>query len=189
MTARLLSMAHPMHELLITAAARTVTAWRRRRGQETPAPLLALERTVARTSTSARPPIPATRSDCSAQSTHCASTPTASPVSPYHGSCIDYSLPVRYLRSDSQLREHPEPQLLLNYLGSVHAAVGDLELDRELMAEMGRVPEPEQAVRHELTLVAGILGTGDARVLAAQWRALPDILDDADITALQQRLD
>ncbi len=54
------------------------------------------------------------------------------------------------------------------------------------MAEVGRVPEPEQAVRHELTVVAGILGTGDARVLATQWRALPDILDDADITALQQ---
>jgi mycobactin peptide synthetase MbtF len=89
------------------------------------------------------------------------------------------------LRPDTRLREHREPQLLLNYLGSLHVGVGDLELDRELISEVGRTPEPEQAVRHELTLVAGLLGTGDARVLATQWRALPDILTPDDIAALQ----
>ena len=50
---------------------------------------------------------------------------------------------------------------------------------------MGRLPEPEQAARHELTVVAGILGTGDARMLATQWRALPDILPPDDIAELQ----
>ena len=42
-TARLLSSSQPMPQLLTAAAGRTVTAWRRRRGQPTPPPLLALE--------------------------------------------------------------------------------------------------------------------------------------------------
>jgi mycobactin peptide synthetase MbtF len=186
LTARLLSTAHPINELLVTAAARTVTAWRRRRGQDTPAPLLALE-------THGRADVDIDETADTSDTVgllsaiyplriHC-DGPTDLARIP--GSFIDYSL-LRYLRSDTRLREYPEPQLLLNYLGSVHVGVGDLQLDRELMSEMGRVPEPEQAVRHELTVVAGILGTGDARVLAAQWRALPDILDGADIAALQE---
>ncbi len=43
LTARLLSTGRSMTDLLATAAARMVTAWRRQRGQQTPAPLLALE--------------------------------------------------------------------------------------------------------------------------------------------------
>lgn len=188
-TARLLAKAsagHPMSELLVTAAALTVTAWRRRRGQDTPAPLLALE-------THGRADVDIDEAADTSDTVGLLSAiyplrihsdgPTDLARIP--GSCIDYSL-LRYLRPDSRLREQREPQLLLNYLGSVHVGVGDLEVDRELMSEVGRVPEPEQAVRHELTVVAGILGTGDARVLVAQWRALPDILDGADIAALQE---
>ncbi len=187
LTARLLSMAHPMCELLATAAARTVTAWRRQRGQDTPAPLLALE-----THGRADPDIDETTDMSDTVGLLSAIYPlrihsdgvTDSARIP--GSGIDYSL-LRYLRSDTaeRLRDRPEPQLLLNYLGSVHVGVGDLELDRELMAEVGRAPEPEQAVRHELTVVAAIIGTGDARVLATQWRALPDILTPDHIAVLQ----
>jgi len=189
LTARLLSMPHPIGDLLVTAAARTVTEWRRRRGQDTPAPLLALE-------THGRADLDIEDIDNTADTSDTVGLLSAiyplrvhsdgpTDLARIPGSGVDYGL-LRYWRSDTHLREHPEPQLLLNYLGSVHVGVGDLELDRELMSEMSRVPEPEQAVRHELTVVAGILGTGDARVLAAQWRALPDILDDADIAALQE---
>ncbi len=185
LTARLLSMAQPMGELLATAAARTLTAWRRRRGQDTPAPLLALE-------THGRADV-----DIDANTDTSDTVGLLSAIYPLrihsdgrtdlariHGSSIDYAL-LRYLRSDTRLHEHPEPQLLLNYFGSLHARVGDLQLDRQLMAEVGRLPEPEQAARHELTVVAGILGAGDARMLATQWRALPDILPPDDIAELQ----
>jgi mycobactin peptide synthetase MbtF len=185
LTARLLSMAQPMGELLATAAARTLTAWRRRRGQDTPAPLLALE-------THGRADV-----DIDANTDTSDTVGLLSAIYPLrihsdgrtdlariHGSSIDYAL-LRYLRSDTRLHEHPEPQLLLNYFGSLHAGVGDLQLDRQLMAEVGRLPEPEQAARHELTVVAGILGAGDARMLATQWRALPDILPPDDIAELQ----
>ncbi|MDT7722643.1 MAG: mycobactin peptide synthetase MbtF [Mycobacterium sp.] len=185
LTARLLSMAQPMGELLATAAARTLTAWRRRRGQDTPAPLLALE-------THGRADV-----DVDANTDTSDTVGLLSAIYPLrihsdgrtdlariHGSSIDYAL-LRYLRSDTRLHEHPEPQLLLNYFGSLHAGVGDLQLDRQLMAEVGRLPEPEQAARHELTVVAGILGAGDARMLATQWRALPDILPPDDIAELQ----
>ena len=50
---------------------------------------------------------------------------------------------------------------------------------------MSPVPEPELAVRHELTILALVVGAGDRRMLGSQWRALPGILDDSDITALQ----
>jgi mycobactin peptide synthetase MbtF len=185
LTARLLSMAQPMGELLATAAARTLTAWRRRRGQDTPAPLLALE-------THGRADV-----DIDANTDTSDTVGLLSAIYPLRihsdgrtdlariqGSSIDYAL-LRYLRSDTRLHEHPEPQLLLNYFGSLHAGVGDLQLDRQLMAEVGRLPEPEQAARHELTVVAGILGAGDARMLATQWRALPDILPPDDIAELQ----
>jgi mycobactin peptide synthetase MbtF len=33
--------------------------------------------------------------------------------------------------------------------------------------------------------LATLVGAGSQRVLLTQWRALPDILSDADITALQ----
>ena len=40
-------------------------------------------------------------------------------------------------------------------------------------------------MRHELSLVATVLGSGDHQVLVTQWRSLPDILDESDIAALQ----
>ncbi|OBI89705.1 non-ribosomal peptide synthetase [Mycobacterium sp. 1245805.9] len=182
-TGRLLSAAQPIGELLITAAARTVTAWRRRRGQDTPAPLLALE-THGRTEFGLDTDTGDTVGLLSAIYPLRIHSDGPTDLARIPGSGVDYGL-LRYLRPDTRLRELPEPQLLLNYLGNLHVGVGDLELDRELMAEVGRVPEPEQAVRHELTVVAGILGTGAARVLATQWRALPDILSAAEIGELQ----
>ncbi|OBK44935.1 non-ribosomal peptide synthetase [Mycobacterium sp. 1081908.1] len=183
LTGRLPSAAQPMGELLITAAARTVTAWRRRRGQDTPAPLLALE-THGRTDFGIDTDTGDTVGLLSAIYPLRIHADGPTDLARIPGSGIDYGL-LRYLRPDTRLRELPEPQLLLNYLGNLHVGVGDLELDRELMAEVGRAPEPEQAVRHELTVVAGILGTGAARVLATQWRALPGILDEAEIAELQ----
>ncbi|ORW20051.1 non-ribosomal peptide synthetase [Mycobacterium palustre] len=186
LTARLMALGRPMNELLVTAAARTVTAWRRRRGQETPAPLLALE-----THGRADAHIDATIDTSDTVGLLSAIYPLRihcdglTDLARIPGSPVDYGL-LRYLRSDTDLRDHPEPQLLLNFLGSAHADVGGLRLERELLADVDPVPEPEQAVRHELTVVAGILGAGDARMLATQWRALPDILDPADVAALQE---
>ncbi|OBI45095.1 non-ribosomal peptide synthetase [Mycobacterium sp. E796] len=183
LTGRLLAAAQPIGELLITAAARTVTAWRRRRGQHTPAPLLALE-THGRTEIGLDTDTGDTVGLLSAIYPLRIHSDGPTDLARIPGSGVDYGL-LRYLRPDTRLSELPEPQLLLNYLGNLHIGVGDLELDRELMAEVGRVPEPEQAVRHELTVVAGILWTGAARVLATQWRALPDILAEAEIAELQ----
>ncbi|ORW97377.1 non-ribosomal peptide synthetase [Mycobacterium sp. IEC1808] len=183
LTRRLLAAAQPMGELLITAAARTVTAWRRRRGQDTPAPLLALE-THGRTELGIDTDTGDTVGLLSAIYPLRIHSDGPTDLARIPGSGVDYGL-LRYLRPDTRLRELPEPQLLLNYLGNLHVGVGDLELDRELMAEVDRVPEPDQAVRHELTVVAGILGTGADRVLATQWRVLPDILGEAEIAELQ----
>jgi mycobactin peptide synthetase MbtF len=104
------------------------------------------------------------------------------------GDGLDYGL-LRYLRDDTaeRLAAFSAPQLLLNYLGAAHTDGGTgLRLERELLAGTSPVPEPDLAVRHELTIAAMVLTYDGERVLAAQWRALPDVLDDADITALQQ---
>jgi mycobactin peptide synthetase MbtF len=61
-----------------------------------------------------------------------------------------------------------------------------LKPERGLLAGTSPQPEPDLAVRHELTIMATVLPYDGQRVLAAQWRALPDILDDADISVLQQ---
>jgi mycobactin peptide synthetase MbtF len=188
LTARLLAMAHPMDALLATAAARTVSAWRRRHGQDTPPPLLALE-------THGRADGFVDDDDGVIDTSDTVGLLTAiyplrihsdaaTDLARIPGSGIDYGL-LRYLRVDHRLRDHREPQLLLNYLGGLHVGVGDLKLDRELMAEVGRLPEPEQAVRHELTVLAALLGPVEAPVLATQWRALPDILSPDDIAVLQ----
>jgi mycobactin peptide synthetase MbtF len=173
---------------LATAAARTVSAWRRRHGQDTPPPLLALE-------THGRADGVVDDDDGAIDTSDTVGLLTAiyplrihsdaaTDLARIPGSGIDYGL-LRYLRVDHRLRDHREPQLLLNYLGGLHVGVGDLKLDRELMAEVGRLPEPEQAVRHELTVLAALLGPVEAPVLATQWRALPDILSPDDIAVLQ----
>lgn len=191
-TARLLSASEPMTHLLAAAAARMITRWRRRRGQTPATPLLALE-THGRADTvidgadtsdtvgllSAIYPLRVRSEDPGTVGGEIAAIP---------GDGIDYGL-LRHLRADTadRLRAYREPQLLLNYLGRVHLGVdgGALQPDRALLAGVSPLPEPELAVRHELTIVAAVLAHGDVPVLATQWRSLPEILGEADIEVLQ----
>lgn len=199
-TGQLLDSNVPMFDLLVAAAARTVTRWRQRRGQPTPAPLLALEThgradavvddtdqdtsdAVDTTDTvgllSAIYPLRVHSTDPHRVTAQLAAIP---------GAGIDYGL-LRYLRADTAaaLNSVPGPQLLLNYLG--RADVGDagtsVRLDRELLGGLPPLPEPNVAVRHELVIMATLLGSGDQQVLLTQWRALPDILSEPELTALQ----
>lgn len=197
LTRRLLNSGLPLPTLLVAATAATVTSWRRLRGQSTPPPLLALE-THGRADRLVDGPgahtidtgdtvgllssIYPVRLD-SADPHKVAQTLAAIP-----GDGLDFGL-LRYLRDDTaeRLAGFAPPQLLLNYLGAAHTDGGTgLTLERELLAGVSPVPEPELAVRHELTLAAMVLTYGGERVLAAQWRALPDILTDTEIAALQE---
>lgn len=195
LTARLLGAGQPVTDLLATATARTVTRWRQRRGQDTPAPLLALE-THGRADTvvsgnqvdtgdtvglfSAIYPV-----RISSEAPHQVSAEIA--AVPGHG--IDFGL-LRYLGADTAVRlsAHPEPQVLLNYLGRVHlGASGDaLRLDGALLAGASPVPEPNHAVHHELILMAGVIDHDGAAALGVQWRTVPDILSADDIREMQQ---
>jgi mycobactin peptide synthetase MbtF len=103
------------------------------------------------------------------------------------GDGIDYGL-LRYLRADTaeRLRAYAEPQVLLNFLGRVHLGTGgELSPDRALLAGVSPRPEPDLAVRHELTILAAVIGDGDNPVLGTQWRTLPDILSADDVATLQ----
>ncbi len=40
-------------------------------------------------------------------------------------------------------------------------------------------------MRHELTILAAVIGEGDNPVLGTQWRTLPDILSAEDVATLQ----
>ncbi|OBB94252.1 non-ribosomal peptide synthetase [Mycobacterium sp. 852002-40037_SCH5390672] len=196
-TRRLLDSGLPLPTLLVAATAATVTRWRELRGQPTPPPLLALEthgradsvvdgpgaRTIDTSDTvgllSSIYPVRLDSTDPQKVGEQLAAIP---------GDGLDYGS-LRYLRADTaeRLAVLPPPQLLLNYLGAAHTDGGTgLRLERELLAGVSPVPEPELAVRHELTIAAMVLTYGGQRVLAAQWRALPDVLDDADIAALQE---
>ncbi|WP_307789355.1 amino acid adenylation domain-containing protein [Mycolicibacterium baixiangningiae] len=186
LTARLIASAEAMPALLATAAARTVTAWRRRRGQPTPAPLLALE-THGRADSivsdgadtgdtvgllSAIYPV---RVD-----------PDTGPVE-IPGDGIDFGL-LRYLRPDTadRLSAYRPPQLLLNYLGRADVGgAGAFDVDKGLLHAVSVLPEPELAVRHEVTVMAAVLGEAGAPVLATQWRTLPDVLSADDVAVLQ----
>jgi mycobactin peptide synthetase MbtF len=76
--------------------------------------------------------------------------------------------------------------MLLNFLGRIHVAVsGELRPDRALLANVSQLPEPELAVRHELTILAAVIGEGDNQVLGTQWRTLPDIFSADDVATLQ----
>jgi len=113
--------------------------------------------------------------------------PTRAAIDAMPGDGIDYGL-LRYLRPDTaqRLKAYAEPQILLNFLGRIHIAVGgELKPDRELLAQVSPLPEPELAVRHELTILAAVLGEGDNQVLGTQWRTLPDILSADDVATLQ----
>ncbi|WP_322858936.1 amino acid adenylation domain-containing protein [Mycobacterium europaeum] len=196
-TGRLLDSGLPLPHLLIAATAATVTRWRQSRNQATPPPLLALEthgradglvdgpgaHTVDTGDTvgllSSIYPMRVTSADPREVGEQLAAIP---------GDGLDYGL-LRYLRADTaeRLAGLPGPQLLLNYLGAAHAGGGTgLTLERELLAGVSPQPEPDLAVRHELTIVAAMLTLGGQRVLGAQWRTLPDILGDADVAELQR---
>ncbi len=195
-TRRLLDSGVPMWHVLVAAASAMVTRWRAERGQPTPAPLLALEthgradavvdggesQAIDTSDTvgllSVIFPLRVTSADPRSVGAQLAAIP---------GDGLDYGL-LRYMRTDTaeQLAGFPTPQLLLNYLGHAEPGGTTLQLDRGLLAGVSTVPEPDLAVRHELTMLATVLTFGGQRVLATQWRALPAILADADITALQR---
>ncbi|BBZ03723.1 non-ribosomal peptide synthetase [Mycolicibacterium chitae] len=186
---RLVGAAVPMTDLLAAAASRMVTAWRHRRGQDSPTPLLALEthgRAEAVVDPDGSTDIGETVGLFSAIYPVRVAPEPGLPRIPGDG--IDYGL-LRYLRADTgaQLREHAEPQIMLNYLGRTEAARGgSAELDRTLLAGASLLPEPELAVLHELTVTAAVmLDATEAPVLATQWRALPDIFTADDIAVLQ----
>lgn len=189
-TAALLDSTRPVHDVLVAATACTVTAWRSRRGQATPDPLLALEthgraeQIVDGVDTAditglltAIYPLRIAATDAAGVSRALAAVP---------GDGVDYGL-LAYWRADTAalLAEHPGPQLLLNYLGRVDRYGGGPTSARELLAGLPAIPEPEQAVRHEVTVIAAVADVGDGPVLVTQWRALPDVLDPAEIAALQ----
>ncbi|MBI3223746.1 MAG: amino acid adenylation domain-containing protein [Mycolicibacterium cosmeticum] len=186
-------MAGPVPELLAAATARTVTAWRQARGQTTPAPLLALE-THGRAD--------AVVSEGLADNSRLIDTGDTvgllSAIYPVRvvdevlpqipGDGIDYAL-LRHLRTDTaeRLGAQREPQVLLNYLGRIHHAVGSdaLRPDRALLAKLSPTPEPNLAVRHELTLNVALIERNGAQVLGSQWRTLPEILSADDVATLQ----
>jgi mycobactin peptide synthetase MbtF len=198
-TARLLRSGLPVFEVLVAAASRMVTRWRQRRGQPTPPPLLALEThgradalfdgndqvggQVADTTEtvgllSAIYPLRVDTDDPRRVRELLTTIP---------GDGVDYGL-LRYLRSDtaSRLGGFSGPQLLLNYLGRADiSGTSGLWLDRGLLSGVSPLPEPELAVRYELSVVATVLGSGDHQVLVTQWRSLPGILDESDIAVLQ----
>ncbi|MFN3002056.1 amino acid adenylation domain-containing protein [Mycolicibacterium wolinskyi] len=199
-TARVLTGPVPVTEVLAAATARALTNWRRHRGQPTPAPLLALE-TYGRSDAvvsaglgdGAREidtgdtagllsmiyPLQLTADDARGVADLVAAIP---------GDAIDYGL-LRYLREDTaeRLGANAEPQVLLNYLGRIELDSADHALlqDRALLAGVTPVPEPNVAVRHELTIMAAVIDRDGAAVLGTQWRTLPDILSADDVAALQ----
>ncbi|ULE35801.1 amino acid adenylation domain-containing protein [Mycobacterium sp. IDR2000157661] len=186
LTVRLLTAAEPAPHLLAAAVARTVTRWRRHRGQDTPPPLLSLE-------THGRADDVVSDADLSdtvglLTAIYPLRVQSISDVAGLPGAGIDFGL-LRYLRSDTgeRLAACREPQLLLNFLGRMHAGIdgGALQPDRGLLAGVSPIPEPNLAVRHELTIMAAMLGPSDAPVLGTQWRTLPDILSAEDVAMLQ----
>jgi mycobactin peptide synthetase MbtF len=185
-TARLLSGEQPITQLLAAAAAQMVSNWRRYRGQQPAVPLLAIETHGRADTVTADADTSDTVGLLSAVYPVRIDRPEAIDAVPGDG--VDYGL-LRYLRPDTaeRLKAYPEPQLLLNYLGRLHFGGGGdgLRLDRDLLAGLSALPEPDVAVRYELTIIAGIVGDADTPMLATQWRTLPDILSAHDVAMLQ----
>jgi mycobactin peptide synthetase MbtF len=184
-SARVLNGAKPAQNLLAAAAARTIDRWREHRGQDRPPPLLALE-THGRAD---RIVVDADTSDTVGLLTAIYPLRMDSPgaLEAMPGDGIDYGL-LRYLRPDTarRLQAYAEPQVLLNFLGGVHVPTGgELTPDRALLAHVSPRPEPDLAVRHELTILAAVIGEAGSPVLGTQWRTLPDILSADDVATLQ----
>jgi mycobactin peptide synthetase MbtF len=53
------------------------------------------------------------------------------------------------------------------------------------VANVSPLPEPNLAVRHELTINAAVIDRNGSAVLGTQWRTLPDILSGDDVATLQ----
>ncbi|HEX9833055.1 MAG TPA: condensation domain-containing protein, partial [Mycobacterium sp.] len=185
---RLLNATEPTQNLLADAAARTVTRWRRHRGQYPAPPLLALE-------THGRADDIVDEADTSdtvglltaIYPMRIPATQERTAIDAVPGDGIDYGL-LRYLRPDTakRLRSYAEPQILLNFLGRIHVAVGGaLRPDRSLLAHVSPLPEPDLAVRHELTILAAVIGDAETPVLGTQWRTLPEIFSTDDVATLQ----
>jgi mycobactin peptide synthetase MbtF len=198
-TARLLKSGLPVFEVLVAAASRMVTRWRQLHDQPIPPPLLALE-THGRADVLFDGLEPATGRVVDTTETvgllsaiYPLRVETEDPrqvrelLTAIPGDGVDYGL-LRYLRRDTarRLAGFSGPQLLLNYLGRADVGgTSGLWLDRSLLSGVSPLPEPELAVRYELSLVATVLGGGDHQVLVTQWRSLPDILGESDIATLQ----
>jgi mycobactin peptide synthetase MbtF len=191
-TARLMRSGLPVFEILVAAASRMITRWRQIRGQPTPPPLLALE-THGRADALFDGSVDTTETVGLLSGIYPLRVDSEDPrevrelLAAIPGDGVDYGL-LRYLRSNTanRLADFGGPQLLLNYLG--HADIGGtsgLWLDRSLLNGVSPLPEPDLAVRFELSLVATVLGSGAHQVLVTQWRSLPDILSDSDISELQ----
>lgn len=190
LTSVLLADRRPVTDLLAAAAGRMITAARIRRGQPTPAPLVALE-THGRADAVVDPDGRTDTADTlGLLSAIYPVRVTADAVPDIPGDGIDYAL-LRYLRADTaeRLAAHPEPQLMLNYLGRTEIGAGGAATqDRSLLSGVSLLPEGNLAVYHELTVIAAIMldpAGGDDPVLATQWRWHPDIFDAEEIKTLQ----
>ena len=193
-TARLMRSGLPVFEVLVAAAARMITRWRQSRGQTTPPPLLALETHGRADALFDSRGIDTTETVGLLSAIYPLRVDTEDPrrvrelLTAIPGDGVDYGL-LRYVRGDTanRLADFDGPQLLLNYLG--HADIGansGLWLDRSLLKGVSPLPEPDLAVRYELSLLATVLGSGEHQLLVTQWRSLPDILGESDITELQE---
>jgi mycobactin peptide synthetase MbtF len=185
LSARVLSGAVPAQHILAAAAAATIDRWREHRGQDQAPPLLALETHGRADGIMGDADTSDTVGLLTAIYPLRMNSPAAIDAIPGDG--IDFGL-LRYLRPDTaeRLRRYTGPQVLLNFLGRVHAGTGGaLVPDRSLLARVSPRPEPDLAVRHELTILAAVIGDADRPVLGTQWRALPEILSADDVATLQ----
>ena len=192
-TAQLLESGLPVFEVLIAAASRMITRWRQQRGQPTPPPLLALE-THGRADALFDDAVDTSETVGLLSAIYPLRIDTDDPrrvrelLTSIPGDGVDFGL-LRYLRDDTagRLAAFDGPQVLLNYLGRAEVGgTSGLWLDRGLLNGVSPLPEPDLAVRYELSLVATVLGSGEHQVLVTQWRALPDILSASDIGDLQR---
>ncbi|WP_078312265.1 MULTISPECIES: non-ribosomal peptide synthetase [unclassified Mycobacterium] len=190
----LLNSGIPMEQLLVAAAARTVAQWRRRRGQAAVETLLAVQ-VPGRGDTTAETvgllgtayPLRVGGTDPLGIGPRGLVERVARQHSAMPGRTIDYGL-LRYLRADTSavLRQYRDPQILLNYLGHDRGFEGDLLRRDGLLSVSGSpVPEPDSAVRHELTIAVLIMETTEGPSIGTLWRAIPEVLDRSEVAELQ----
>lgn len=193
-SAVLLNSGIPMEQLLVAAVARTVAQWRRRRGQAAVETLLAVEvpgrgdtttETVGLLSTAY--PLRVGGTDPLGIGPRGLVERVVRQHSAMPGRTIDYGL-LRYLRADTSavLRQYRDPQILLNYLGNYRGFEGDLLRRDGLLSVLGSpVPEPESAVRHELSIAVLIMETTEGPSIGTLWQAIPEVLDRSEVAELQ----